>query len=176
MKNSFYDDDGLVSCKTVDEGGKAVNELRLLLKSCGIDPKKTDPLKDPIFLCEHENKFIVTPLEKYCSEMHENLVCINPDSAVLTEIDFNFMCNMIQRETNLYCAVPVYKQLIARKCSQYFECLKVIVYRYRYIIFKLHKVIKIARFTSPLLDTPRQSSPRPKLRRGRQLALLFHPT
>ena len=30
-------------------------------------------------------------------------------------------------------------------------------------------------FTSPLLDTPRQSLPRPRLRHGIQLALLFHP-
>ena len=39
----------------------------------------------------------------------------------------------------------------------------------------LIEVMKIARLTSPLLDTPRQSSPRPKLRHGRRLALLFHP-
>ena len=39
----------------------------------------------------------------------------------------------------------------------------------------LTKVMKIARLTSPLLDVPRQSSPRPKLRHGRRLALLFHP-
>ena len=36
------------------------------------------------------------------------------------------------------------------------------------------KVMKIARLTSPLLDAPRQSSPRPRLRHGRRLALLFH--
>ena len=34
-------------------------------------------------------------------------------------------------------------------------------------------VLKIARLTSPLLDAPRQSSPRPRLRHGRRLALLF---
>ena len=39
----------------------------------------------------------------------------------------------------------------------------------------LTEVMKIARFTSPLLDAPRQSSPRPRLRHGRQFALLFHP-
>ena len=37
----------------------------------------------------------------------------------------------------------------------------------------LTEVMKIARFTSPLLNAPRQSSPRPKLRHGRRLALLF---
>ena len=36
----------------------------------------------------------------------------------------------------------------------------------------LTEVMKIARLTSPLLDAPRQSSPRPRLRHGRQLALL----
>ena len=36
----------------------------------------------------------------------------------------------------------------------------------------LTEVMKIARLTSPLLDAPRQSSPR--LRHGRQLVLLFH--
>ena len=38
----------------------------------------------------------------------------------------------------------------------------------------LTEVMKIARLTSPLLDVPRQSSPRPRLRHGRRLALLFH--
>ena len=35
--------------------------------------------------------------------------------------------------------------------------------------------MKIARLTSRLLDAPRQSSPRPRLRHGRRLALLSHP-
>ena len=39
----------------------------------------------------------------------------------------------------------------------------------------LTEVMKIARLTSPLLDAPRQSSPRPRRRHGRRLALLFHP-
>ena len=39
----------------------------------------------------------------------------------------------------------------------------------------LPEMMKIAKLTSPLLDAPRQSSPRPSLRRGRRLALLFHP-
>ena len=39
----------------------------------------------------------------------------------------------------------------------------------------LTDVMKITRLASPLLDVPRQSSPRPKLRHGRRLALLFHP-
>ena len=38
----------------------------------------------------------------------------------------------------------------------------------------LTEVMKIARLTSPLLDAPRQSSPRPRLRHGRRLALLFN--
>ena len=38
----------------------------------------------------------------------------------------------------------------------------------------LTQVMKIARFISPLLDAPRLSSPRPRLRHGRRLALLFH--
>ena len=38
----------------------------------------------------------------------------------------------------------------------------------------LTEVMKIARLTSLLLDAPRQSSPRPRRRHGRQLALLFH--
>ena len=37
------------------------------------------------------------------------------------------------------------------------------------------EVMKIARLTSPLLDATRQSSPRPRLRHGRRLALLFCP-
>ena len=36
------------------------------------------------------------------------------------------------------------------------------------------EVMKIARLTSPLLNAPRQSSPWPRRRHGRQLALLFH--
>ena len=36
----------------------------------------------------------------------------------------------------------------------------------------LTEVMKIARLTSPPLDAPRQSSPRPRLRHGRRLALL----
>ena len=38
----------------------------------------------------------------------------------------------------------------------------------------LTEVMKIARLTYPLLDMPRQSSSRPRLRHGRRLALLFH--
>ena len=38
----------------------------------------------------------------------------------------------------------------------------------------LTKMMKIARLTSPLFDAPRQSSPRPRRRHGRRLALLFH--
>ena len=39
----------------------------------------------------------------------------------------------------------------------------------------LTELRKIARLTSPLLDAPRQSSPKPMLRHGRRLALLFYP-
>ena len=39
----------------------------------------------------------------------------------------------------------------------------------------LTEVMKLARLTSPLLDAPRQSSPRQRLRHGRRLALFFHP-
>ena len=38
----------------------------------------------------------------------------------------------------------------------------------------LTEAMKIARLTSPLLDAPRRSSPRPRLRHGRRLALLLH--
>ena len=38
----------------------------------------------------------------------------------------------------------------------------------------LTEVMKIARLTSPPLDVPRQSLPRPRLRHGRRLALLFY--
>ena len=41
------------------------------------------------------------------------------------------------------------------------------------LLLLLTEVMMIARLTSPLLDAPRQSSPR--LRHGRRLALLFHP-
>ena len=44
------------------------------------------------------------------------------------------------------------------------------------LLLLLTEVMKIARLTSPLLDTPRQSSPRPRLRHGRRPALLFHLT
>ena len=43
------------------------------------------------------------------------------------------------------------------------------------LLLPLTEVMKIARLTSPLFDTPRQSSPRLRLRRGRRLALFFHP-
>ena len=42
------------------------------------------------------------------------------------------------------------------------------------LLLPLTEVMKIARLTSPLLDVPRLSSPRPRLRHGRRLALLFH--
>ena len=38
----------------------------------------------------------------------------------------------------------------------------------------LTEVMKIARLPSPLLDAPRQSLPRPRIRHGRRLALRFH--
>ena len=38
----------------------------------------------------------------------------------------------------------------------------------------LTEVMKIAGLTSPPLDVPRRSLPRPRLRHGRRLALLFH--
>ena len=40
---------------------------------------------------------------------------------------------------------------------------------------QLTEMMKIARLTSPLLDAFRQSSPRPRLRHGKRLALLCHP-
>ena len=43
------------------------------------------------------------------------------------------------------------------------------------LLLPLTEVMKIARLTSPLLDVPRQSSPTPRLRHGRRLALLFYP-
>ena len=42
------------------------------------------------------------------------------------------------------------------------------------LLLPLTEVMKIARLTSPLLDVPCQSLPRPRLRHGRRLALLFH--
>ena len=42
------------------------------------------------------------------------------------------------------------------------------------LLLPLTEVMKIARFTSSLLNAPRQSLPRPRLRHGRRLALLFH--
>ena len=42
------------------------------------------------------------------------------------------------------------------------------------LLLPLTEVMKIARLTLLLLDAPRQSSPRPRLRHGRQLALLSH--
>ena len=42
------------------------------------------------------------------------------------------------------------------------------------LLLPLTEVMEIARLTSPLLDAPRQSLPRPRLRHGRRLALLFH--
>ena len=42
------------------------------------------------------------------------------------------------------------------------------------LFLPLTDVMKIARLTSPLLDAPRQSLPRPRLRHGRRLALLSH--
>ena len=44
----------------------------------------------------------------------------------------------------------------------------------RKVLLLLTEVMKIARPTSLLLDAPRQSLPRPRLRHGRRLALLFH--
>ena len=41
--------------------------------------------------------------------------------------------------------------------------------------FSVAHMMKIARLTSPFLDAPRQSSPRPRLKHCRRLALLLHP-
>ena len=43
------------------------------------------------------------------------------------------------------------------------------------LLLPLTEAIKIARLTSPLSDVLRLSSPRPRLRHGRRLALLFRP-
>ena len=43
------------------------------------------------------------------------------------------------------------------------------------LLLPLTEVMNIARFTSSLLDAPRRSLPRPRLRHARQLALLFDP-
>ena len=43
------------------------------------------------------------------------------------------------------------------------------------LLLPLTEVMKIARLTSPLVDTSHQSLPKPRLRHGRRLALLFHP-
>ena len=43
------------------------------------------------------------------------------------------------------------------------------------LLLLLTEVMKITRFTSPLFDVPRLSLPRPRMRHGRRLALLFHP-
>ena len=42
------------------------------------------------------------------------------------------------------------------------------------LLLPLTEVMKIGRLTSLLLNAPRQSLPRPRLRHGRQLAILFH--
>ena len=42
------------------------------------------------------------------------------------------------------------------------------------LLLPLTEVMKIDRLTSLLLDAPHQSSPRPRLKHGRRLALLFH--
>ena len=42
------------------------------------------------------------------------------------------------------------------------------------LFLPLTEVMKIARLISPLFDAPRQSPPKPRLRSGRRLALLFH--
>ena len=41
-------------------------------------------------------------------------------------------------------------------------------------VYDAYLVMKIARLTSPPLDVPRRSLPRPRLRHGRRPALLFH--
>ena len=43
------------------------------------------------------------------------------------------------------------------------------------LLLSLTEVMKVVRLTSLLLDAPHESSPRPRLRHGRRLALLFHP-
>ena len=43
------------------------------------------------------------------------------------------------------------------------------------LLLSLTEMMKITRLTSLLLDAPRLSSPRPRLRHGRRLALLLHP-
>ena len=51
---------------------------------------------------------------------------------------------------------------------------KVLLVKDSKLSLPLTEVMKITRLTSPPLDAPRQSSPRPRLRHGRRLALLFH--
>ena len=42
------------------------------------------------------------------------------------------------------------------------------------LLLPLTELMKIARLTSPLLDVPRQSLPRPRLKHGRRFVLPFH--
>ena len=51
---------------------------------------------------------------------------------------------------------------------------KVRLVKHARLLLPLTEMMKIAGLTSPPLDAPRQSSPRPRLRNGRRLALLFH--
>ena len=51
---------------------------------------------------------------------------------------------------------------------------KVQLVKHARLLLPLTEVMKIVWRTSPFLNAPRQSSPRPRLRHGRWLALLFH--
>lgn len=74
VKNSFYVDDGLVSCKNVEEGKVRVSELVELLKSGGFEVRKFVSDHPEILEClEHDKKLLVKDSKDLTSE--DNLNC-----------------------------------------------------------------------------------------------------
>ena len=74
VKNSFYVDDGLVSCKNVEEGKARASELVELLKSGGFEVRKFVSDHPEILEClEPDRKLLVKDSKDLTSE--DNLNC-----------------------------------------------------------------------------------------------------
>ena len=80
-------------------------------------------------------------MSEQCNEVPADLASTQSDDTMSGDDDkYNLICNASRCENScVACSiVPIYIQQIAEKCSDYFKCLKLIAYRYRYVVQKLH--------------------------------------
>ena len=129
--------------------------------SRGADPRKADPksvyLNAPAFLHETESHIALYELNAkgQCSTVETSCsntctTAIDCDSDLSNNVEFYCRHDVdiddndaivYDNETTIELDfgrsdVPEYIQCLARRCSDYYECLKLIAYRYRYVVSK----------------------------------------